>query len=88
MLIAGTTLGFAKENVKTEKSIGTESAKIEIETNNIAQVESVETVKGLCYTTIVTKNERPYTSYNMLGQATQMVEVTYTFTTYWYGCNK
>lgn len=88
MLIAGTTLGFAKGEVKTEKSTHTESAKVEIETNDVARVESVEAVKGLCYTTIVTRNERPYTSYNMLGQATEMVEVTYTFTTYWYGCNK
>lgn len=82
------TLGFAKENTKTEnfKTTTTVVKKLSVEANNIGAVEKVENVKDICHKTIVTTTKRLVSSFDMFGNEHTLLETTITFTTYWYGC--
>lgn len=89
LLFAGATLGFAKDNAKTEnfKTTTTVVKKLSVEANKIENAEKIESVKGICHELVMTKRVRTFSVIDFqTGESVPMVEVTYTFTTYIWAC--
>lgn len=88
VLLAGTTLGFAKGNVEkfNISSNSKELLSLKTATVRLNSLEEAQKIYGICHTTVITPGSTTYTETDMMGNVWEVTEYYWDVTTYWYGC--
>ncbi|WP_263602935.1 hypothetical protein [Chryseobacterium sp. PET-29] len=85
VLVAGTTLGFAKSSTQVQYFSKNTKAVVKSKTIRVSSLEEAEKIKNICHKTVFTT--RTYTvQEEVMGVVYTYQQTQTTFYTYWYGC--
>lgn len=85
VLVAGTTLGFAKSSTPGQNFSKITERVVKSKTIRVNSLEEAEKIKGICHTTVITPKTE-ISTVSIMGQTYMVVEHYWDVTTYWYGC--